>query len=231
LTHWSQIKSLCTPTSFPELKSLILNENALPEITPVPASSGLFKSLRALQISNTAISAWTSLDSLMSFPALSSLRFANSPLTAPLGGSEARTVIIARVPGITFLNASTVSEKERSESEKMYLRRVTRQLQVGENEENEKQGGAGTGEKRKEILAAHPLFESLSTKHAASMMPAGDGSSASSLGSDTINVTIHSLSAASCTAEPMSKRLPASLQIGRLKQMCKRVFKLDIDLQ
>jgi hypothetical protein len=82
-----------------------------------------------------------------------------------------------------------------------------------------------------EILAAHPLFESLSTKHAASMMPAGDGSSASSLGSDTINVTIHSLSAASCTAEPMSKRLPASLQIGRLKQMCKRVFKLDIDLQ
>ena len=82
-----------------------------------------------------------------------------------------------------------------------------------------------------QVLSSHPLFPLLSAKHAASMMPMGDGSSTSSLGTDTINVTIHSLSAASCTVDPVAKRLPASLQIGRLKQMCKRVFNLDIDLQ
>ena len=60
---------------------------------------------------------------------------------------------------------------------------------------------------------------------------AGGGSAQSSLSNDTINVTIHSMAAASCTVEPMSKRLPSSLAIGRLKQMCKRAFKLDIDLQ
>jgi len=81
------------------------------------------------------------------------------------------------------------------------------------------------------ILANHPLYPALTAKHATSMMPLGDANTASSLGSDTINVTIHSLSAASCTVAPISKRLPASLVIGRLKQMCKRVFKLDIDLQ
>ena len=29
----------------------------------------------------------------------------------------------------------------------------------------------------------------------------------------------------------VAQRLPASLNIGRLKQMCKRAFKLDVDLQ
>jgi hypothetical protein len=146
-----------------------------------------------------------------------------------------------------------VTAKERNEAEKMYLRRIGREITSVENSENTEvvaktsddsnnsnnsnsKGAlaadpATAEEKKKKVIEGHPRYGELSAKHAASMAPMGDGQSASSLGSDTINVTIHSLSAASCTAEPMSKRLPASLQIGRLKQMCKRVFKLDIDLQ
>ena len=44
------------------------------------------------------------------------------------------------------------------------------------------------------------------------------------------NVTIRSLAPSSCTMEPVSKRLPGTLNVERLKALCSRVFGLDYDL-
>jgi len=41
-------------------------------------------------------------------------------------------------------------------------------------------------------------------------------------------VTVRSMSADSCTVEPMRRRLPGGLEVGRLKQMCRRTFGLDV---
>ncbi len=210
ILHFSKISTLQT---------LILNENPIESVPVVP--DGTFSSLTAMQLSHSKIDSWSSVDHLNALPSMRALRFGNCPVTSKLGASEARAVVIARVSKLDFLNASVVTEKERGEAEKMYVRRVARELSVA------KAGAA----KEEDVLKAHPLFDGLAKKHAASMMPMGDGGTTGSMANDTINVTIHSMSASSCTVEPMSKRLPSSLQIGRLKQMCKRAFKLDIDLQ
>ena len=98
-------------------------------MTP-PPSSRSSNAPAGLQISNTLIESWASIDNLNTYEILTSLRFSNSPVTSKMGGSEARAVIVARVSRCHFLNASTVSAKERNEAEKMYLRRCGRELQV-----------------------------------------------------------------------------------------------------
>lgn len=45
-------------------------------------------------------------------------------------------------------------------------------------------------------------------------------------------MTLTSLAAVSCTVEPAKKKLPASsMTVGKLKQLCKRLFKVDTDQQ
>lgn len=45
-------------------------------------------------------------------------------------------------------------------------------------------------------------------------------------------MTLTSLAAVSCTVESVRKKLPASsMTVGKLKQMCKRLFKVDTDQQ
>ncbi|GMI05375.1 hypothetical protein TrLO_g7653 [Triparma laevis f. longispina] len=229
LTTWSQVKSF---SNLPMLESLVMNENDIEGIEKV--EGGEFKNLLGVQISGTKMKSWEGVDNLNSFKKLKNLRFGNSPITAVMGGSEARAVIIARVCSVTYLNGSPVTAKERLEAEKMYVRRVARELTMAvsmSGDENSTPNEEINEEKKKAVIARHPMFEDLAKKHAASICMAGGGSAQSSLSNDTINVTIHSMAAASCTVEPMSKRLPSSLAIGRLKQMCKRAFKLDIDLQ
>lgn len=60
---------------------------------------------------------------------------------------------------------------------------------------------------------------------------AGSGRAVSNLASNMGQVTLSSLAAASCTLEPVRKRLPASMTVGKLKTMCKRLFKVDTDQQ
>ncbi|CAM9688764.1 unnamed protein product [Laminaria digitata] len=52
------------------------------------------------------------------------------------------------------------------------------------------------------------------------------------MASGMVEVTITSLVAASCTIAPVKKRLPSeSVTVGKLKQLCKRLFMVDTDQQ
>jgi Ubiquitin-like domain len=46
-----------------------------------------------------------------------------------------------------------------------------------------------------------------------------------------VNVTVRSMAAASCSIEPLQKRLPGGLKVGRLKTLCMRAFGLDTERQ
>lgn len=90
-----------------------------------------------------------------------------------------------------------------------------------------------------EIFVRHPRFKSLVSKHRDTMMSLSSsnqsgnemGSNHGRIGEDVINVTIRSMAASSCDAEPLRKRLPRSLKVGRIKAMCARAFAIEIDLQ
>jgi hypothetical protein len=128
-----------------------------------------------------------------------------------MGAGEARSITVARIPNLVFLNASPVSSKERAEAERRYVSNVARQLLLVASS-SETNG-------RDEILALHPRFEELVNSHKESMA-ATQMSMNGGLALQPVNVTIRSMVAASCSMEPLQKRLPGGLTVGRLKCGC-----------
>jgi tubulin-specific chaperone E len=246
LTSWEQ--QIMSLQSLPKLESLILNDNKIEHINiPAAESDTTFASLTSLQLAGTSISDWSAIDNLSGLPALRSLRLRNTPLTSQLGVGEVRSTVIARLPNLEFFNASPITERERVEAERRYVSNVARELLMISSgallsstvatEDEKKTAGSEDEEtkaKQAQVHVCHPRFQSLFEKHKETMMSscsANGSSGQGNIGEDVIGVTIRSMAAASCDVEPLRKRIPRSLKVGRIKAMCARAFGLDIDLQ
>lgn len=242
LTSWR--KQIMPFHNLPELESLILNDNAIDIISiPDAETEAMFPKLASMQLAGTSIASWSALDGINKMSALRSLRLRNTPLTSSLGVGEVRSTAIARHPNLEFFNASPVSERERVEAERRYVSNVARELLMvssGALLSTTEQNGDNTPEddevnaKKAQINTHHPRFQSLLEKHKETMMASTSAHGASgqgNIGDDVIGLTIRSMSAASCDMEPLRKRIPRSLKVGRIKAMCARAFGLDIDLQ
>jgi HAMP domain-containing protein len=207
----------------PSLQHLMVNDNNIPDVSMANVDTSCFKNLRSLQLAGTSIASWQDLDGIRAFESLESLRFRNTPLTSSMGAGEARCITIARIPNLAFLNASPISSKERLEAERRYVSTVARELLLVAS-------SAETNANKDEILALHPRFEELVDTHKESMA-APQTSLNGGLTVQPVNVTIRSMAAASCSIEPLQKRLPGGLKVGRLKTMCMRAFGLDTERQ
>jgi Leucine-rich repeat (LRR) protein len=200
----------------PALEHFMLNDNDIADISMETVDGSCFTKLRSLQLAGTSIASWRDLDGIRSFKSLESLRFRNTPLTRSMGAGEARSITIARIPNLTYLNASPISSKERVEAERRYVSSVARDLLLADEKEP--------------VLALHPRFQQLAELHKDSMV-----TSATAVGGgpamQPVNVTIRSMVADSCSMEPLQKRLPGGLKVGRLKAMCLRAFGLDMERQ
>lgn len=229
LTSWQ--RHIMKLHNLPRLESLIVDDNVIECVDVMNAAA--FPTLSSLQLSGTSISTWTAIDQLNSISSLRSLRLRNTPLTNTLGVGEVRSTAIARLPNLEYFNSSPITTRERVEAERRYVSTVSRELllvssgvgAVGEDD----------SEKQAQIFAKHPQFQLLLDKHKDTMLSlanAGNGSSnQGNIGEEIINVTIRSMAAASCDMEPLRKRLPRSLKVGRIKTMCAKYFRVDIDLQ
>ena len=244
LTSWQ--RHIMKFRNLPRLESLIVNDNTIDciEVVTNGDHSAVFPNLTSLQLAGTTISTWTALDQLNSIPSLRSLRLRNTPLTNTLGVGEVRSTAIARLPSLEFFNASPITNRERVEAERRYVSTVSRELLLISSgvilaAERYTDGGESTGDddsaKQAQMFAKHPQFKVLLEKHKDTMLSlanAGCGSSnQGNIGEEIINVTIRSMAAASCDMEPLRKRLPRSLKVGRIKTMCAKYFRVDIDLQ
>ncbi|KAL7533956.1 hypothetical protein ACHAXR_005549 [Thalassiosira sp. AJA248-18] len=240
LTEWG--KQVMPFHNLPKLESLILNDNSIDRISIPNDKATMFPKLASLQLAGTSISSWSALDSLNEIPALRSLRLRNTPLTSSLGVGEVRAFAIARLPNLEFFNASPISDRERVEAERRYVSNVARELlmisssSLVSTDQKDKKTGNGDDSNAKEEAhnARHPHFQSLLEKHKATMISSSSTygeSNQGNIGDDVIGLTIRSMSASSCDMEPLRKRIPRSLKVGRIKAMCARAFGLDIDLQ
>jgi hypothetical protein len=247
LTSWTwQVRMV---RHLPQLQVLILNDNPIRNIT-IPSNLGQdtpmdtlqeFQSLTELHLGGTAINSWIAIHPLNYFPQLRYIRLSSTPITNSMGTGEARAQIIARLSLVQQVNASIVTDKERNEAERRYIQSVARDMIYLANpnhDENYTQDMNGTLDKRRqELMQQHPLFDSLYTKHKEAMTTLGhsDGSNPSSSSTSSqygmIHVTIRSMASNSITAEPIQKRLPLSIRIGRLKNICFKAFGLEIELQ
>lgn len=220
LSSWE--KEVDKFSCFQQLERLSLDDNPLSVIPTSTEQEIYFPALVSLQIAGTAVESWTDLEGINRLlKNVKSLRLKNTPLTSSMGQGETRFLAVARFPNLDYFNASVISKHEKQEAERRYVSLVANVLSRLEDE----------SEKNK-VQSEHPSYPELLEKHknivmSRSNQPNGAGTS---LASSVCNVTIRSMAASSCDMEPIIRRLPDSLAVGRLKALCARAFGLDVDL-
>lgn len=161
------------------------------------------------------------MDALSTFPSLKQLRLSQIPLFSGKGASEVRPRVIARMKNLTFFNGSGISPRERTDAEKMYLRIILRE--IDETKSNQIDIN---------IESEHPRYNELKSTYVHDVLPIGRVNENLSMAADMINVTFKNMSFSSGgTLEPISKRIPSSVTIARLRMMVKQMIGLDIKLQ
>jgi len=198
--------------ALPGLERLQLSGNrALSGVSAPPP--GHFPALRALLLGHCAVDDWASVDALGAFPALAEARLSGNPLLerAPGGG---RFEVIARVPGLTSLNGSSVRPSERRDAEIRYVRAVAAWAAAG--------GGRGDAE----VAAAHPRFGHLRGVYG-DALGAAAAQEAGAMGDSLVEIALTCVAGAKGAAMGTHrKRLPLQMSVGQLRAVCEKLFQV-----
>ena len=174
------------------------------------------------------------------YPHLRALRLSQIPLFVGRGSSEVRPEVIARIAQLVFFNGSQISPRERAEAEKNYCRLVMFTTISTANKLPNSTPSAtpltpvavASGEGVDKEL--HPRFMELMSHYGADLAPPTQSSTAgpANLAAELVSITFRNLSFGSNgSLEPVTKKLPRSLQISKLQLMVKQLFGLDPRLQ
>lgn len=170
---------------------------------------------------------WQDIDTLSTYSQLQVLRLSSVPLFAGKGASEVRPFVIARVSNLLSFNGSQIGPRERADADKIYLRSILREkaAQEAKNLHNNE-------ELEKGLTLLHPRYNELFAKYGEDVVPSAQVNTNSSLSSDLINIVFKNLSFGSGgTLEPITKKIPKSLTISKLKLMVKQLYGLEPRLQ
>ncbi|XP_042388414.1 tubulin-folding cofactor E-like isoform X1 [Zingiber officinale] len=171
-----------------------------------------FECLQCLLLGSNEIDNAASIDSLNLFPRLMDIRLSDNPIVDPSKGGVSRFVLVARLAKVKFLNGSEVSQRERKESEIRYVRLVMSKMQSDDLEE---------------IQRFHPRFVELKALHGiADETPSSGISGPQKMSSGLICVTLKCVGASMGEKQPLTKKLPSTVTVGKLKALCESFFKL-----
>lgn len=82
-----------------------------------------FPHLSILNLNNTLIGSWNSVDHLSTLPSLAELNILNVPIGRDLDEKERRFEAIGRLPRLRLLNKSVISVDERTDAERWLIRK------------------------------------------------------------------------------------------------------------
>ncbi|KAI8083086.1 uncharacterized protein BX664DRAFT_339788 [Halteromyces radiatus] len=142
LQDWKEINHF---SSLPNLQTLFLNGNMIQTIDIIPNT---FTQLAFLRIDRNQLQAWTNFDILDQLPSLVKLRCHENPIFKDLHVEESAAQIIGRIHGLTTLNGNTITDRERIDLERFYLKLCTRD-----------------GDTPESIKSLHPRFLQLCRVH------------------------------------------------------------------
>ncbi|CAL5184106.1 unnamed protein product [Lathyrus oleraceus] len=218
IAEWSEIMKL---SQLRCLEQLYLNKNCLSSL--FYPDNGLqyhdsevtdckpFQNLRCLLLGDNDISDLASVDSLNLFPNLVEIRLSGNPITDTTRGGVPRFVSIARLANIQILNGSEITSRERKDSEIRYVRLVVSRLHASPEE-----------------IKQHPRFSELKNFYGIEdqkpLVGASGGPRAISAG--FLSITLKCVGASMGEKEPLTKKLPATTTVGKLKFLCESFFKL-----
>lgn len=215
ISEWGEIVKLSELTSLEELH---LNKNNLSQVfyptsdsTVISFTNEAFKNLRCLLLGDNNISDVDSVDSLNSFPQLTDIRLSGNPVADPGKGGIPRFVLIARLSKVETLNGSEVKPRERKESEIRYVRSVMSKFHNNQEE----------------VRQCHPRFYELQSLHGLEdERPSNGAAGPQKMGSGLLTVTLKCVGASFGEKPPLTKKLPATTTVGKLKILCESFFKL-----
>ncbi|KAH8928176.1 RNI-like protein [Atractiella rhizophila] len=146
ITSWEEV--VVSLGRLPLLERLILSFNPISSINfgpPTDSASPLpFSNLKTLALNDCPLTMWSSIDALASISSLRNLSLGHSALPEA-SDRDFRAFVIARLPSLNSLDHSTISPRERRDSEIFYLGRIEQELAHGSTQVEER----------------HPLFKSL----------------------------------------------------------------------
>lgn len=242
LSTWRQVLRFAR---LPCLEQLHLTDNSIPSVWPLEDGQATeqvtpFEHVESISLSGNLLSTWESIDALNSYKShadhggIRAMRLGGKmPLLAGLGASEVRIICIARLPLLGMLNGSIVREKERVEAEKTYLRRVLRDIARACKLQAANTGIAQEvieGPEAQAVVAQHPRFAELHARYGAHVSASAQQGTGT-IAAETLTLTLRSMAANSIEKDPVTKKLPSSMAVVKLKQLCKRLFDLDPELQ
>ncbi|XP_025807024.1 tubulin-folding cofactor E [Panicum hallii] len=219
IDSWDEIVKLSYLKS---LEQLHLNKNRIklvkypsnhPSHGPLDDASAVpFENLQVLLLGSNEIDDFSSVDSLNLFPSLRDVRLSDNPIANPAKGGAPRFVLVARLGKVKILNGSEVSPRERRESEIRYVRLV-----MGKTQSNDQE----------EIKRLHPRFAELKAFHGIEdEKPTSSTSGPQKMSSGLINITLKCVGPSMGEKQPLTKKLPPTTTVGKLKSLCESFFKL-----
>ncbi|XP_066566857.1 tubulin-specific chaperone cofactor E-like protein isoform X1 [Amia ocellicauda] len=121
LQDWNEVRKF--GVLFPSLENLVLANNNLTSIQ----DSGdtlcrLFPCLRSINLHNSGLNSWEDIEKLNFFPKLEEVRLQGIPLLQTYTNTERRSLIIAQLPSVSMLNGSVVTDGEREDAERFFIR-------------------------------------------------------------------------------------------------------------
>uniref|UniRef100_A0A803QVD7 CAP-Gly domain-containing protein n=1 Tax=Cannabis sativa TaxID=3483 RepID=A0A803QVD7_CANSA len=214
IADWKEIMKLSLLRS---LEQLHLNKNNLSCIS-YPDHDMLdeqtdkpFQNLRCLLLGNNNLEDLASIDTLNLFPKLVDIRLSDNPVADPGRGGIPRFVLIARLAKVEVLNGSEVRPRERKESEIRYIRLVMSKMQ-------------GSPE---DIQRLHPRFLELKSFHGIEdEKPSSGGTGPQKMASGFLSIILKCVGASIGEKPLLTKKLPGTTTVGKLKILCESFFKL-----
>ncbi|KAJ2083326.1 hypothetical protein H4R24_000886 [Coemansia sp. RSA 988] len=176
----NQLTKLPSLDYLPQLKHLDVSSNPIEQITVDSVLSAKHCPLELLNIRDTQITSWTSIDNLQALSQLHTLSISHTPLTStttahtlfqstptPKSTTDMiRAQIIARLPQIAKLDGSLISAAERTEMERYYLALCARSVPTGTTEDTL----TNQFSRFKELVQVHGLPSSIGQRSAASSL-------------------------------------------------------------
>ncbi|XP_068173003.1 tubulin folding cofactor E-like a [Antennarius striatus] len=121
LKDWAEVRKF--GSMFPRLDTLIMANNNLSSIQDnKDILRRLFPNLRSINLHNSGLNHWNDIEKLNFFPKLEEVRLQGIPLLQTYTNAERRNLMIAQLPSISLLNGSVVTDSEREDAERFFIR-------------------------------------------------------------------------------------------------------------
>ncbi len=227
ISSWESVLQLID--CLPSLENAMLSFNPLPDL---PLATGkVYPKVTSLSLSHADVKDWASVEAMIAiFPHVDSLRLHDNPLMLKMGPAQARQELIVRVPKLSCLNGSELRARERVDTERMYLSRCMKTAMVAVGATTRDEWEKLPLETKDKALSTYPRFNELVAIHGLPVA-AKSALTGSTLSSNSVTVSFKSMAAASMTLPQKEKKLPLSTTVYNCKQMCQKLFSVDVENQ